>query len=109
MNIYSKIAVGFIFIVSVFEPTDLTLAQSIDIKPATIVSTTPENNTRGVDINIPISITFAEDVDPSTITPDTFYLSSLDNSEGFIIPGRIEYDAELNTVYFFPGRGFNVL
>jgi len=102
MDIYSKIAVGLIIIGSLFISIDFTSAQSIDIKPATIVSTNPENNTRGVDINIPISITFAEDLDPSTITPDTLYLSSLDNYEGLIIPGRIEYDADSKTVYFFP-------
>ena len=82
---------------------DPLLAQSTDtIRPLAIVSTSPEESTSGIDVNTPVSITFAEDIDPSTLTPDNFYLYSMDNLAEFTIPGKIRYDAESRTVYFIP-------
>lgn len=65
-------------------------------------STSPEEEISGADIATLISVTFSEDIDPSTLTPDTFYLYSMDSLEEFAIPGKIRYDAGSRTVTFIP-------
>ena len=76
-------------------------AESSLKSPAIIISASPEDNTVGVDITIPISITFSGEIDPSTLT-DTFHLYRVNNLEEVIVPGNIKYDAESKTVYFIP-------
>ena len=76
-------------------------AESSLKSPAIVISASPEDNTVGVDITIPISITFSGEIDPSTLT-DTFHLYRVNNLEEVIVPGNIKYDAESKTVYFIP-------
>ena len=76
-------------------------AESSLKSPAIIISASPEDNTVGVDITIPISITFSGEIDPSTLI-DTFHLYRVNNLEEVIVPGNIKYDAESKTVYFIP-------
>ena len=76
-------------------------AESSLKSPSIIISASPEDNTVGVDITIPISITFSGEIDPSTLT-DTFHLYRVNNLEEVIVPGNIKYDAESKTVYFIP-------
>src|SRR3990172_666497 len=76
-------------------------AESSLKNPTIIISVSPEDNTVGVDITIPISITFSGEIDPSTLT-DTFHLYRVNNLEEVIVPGNIKYDAESKTVYFIP-------
>ena len=77
-------------------------AESSLKSPAIIISASPEDNTVGVDITIPISITFSGEIDPSTLNTDTFHLYRVNNLEEVIVPGNIKYDAESKTVYFIP-------
>ena len=68
-------------------------AESSLKSPSIIISASPEDNTVGVDITIPISITFSGEIDPSTLNADTFHLYRVDNLEEVIVPGNIKYDA----------------
>lgn len=81
---------------------DPAVAGSGGARPSVIASTSPEEGISGTDIAISISVTFSEDIDPSTLTPDTFYLYSMDNLEEFAIPGKIRYYAGSRTVTFIP-------
>jgi len=91
--IYAALAVGFY---------NTAFAGSDSTRPSYIVAISPEEDTSGADISIQISITFSEDIDPSTLTPDTFYLYSMDNLEEFPIPGKIRYDNSSRTATFIP-------
>lgn len=81
---------------------ETAVAGSDGARPSVIASTNPEEEISGADISSPISITFTEDIDPSTLTPDTFYVYSMDNLEEFAIPGKIRYDAGSRTATFIP-------
>ena len=77
-------------------------AGSLLNRPSLIISATPEDNTVGVDITIPMSITFSGEIDLSTLNTETFHLYRVDNLEEAIVPGNIKYDAESKTAYFIP-------
>ena len=66
--------------------TEVTLVSS----PPTVVSTFPANGTTGVPLNTTISATFNKAMDPTTITPSTFILSS----GNIIAPGRVIVSAD---------------
>ncbi len=77
-------------------------AESSLKSPLLSISASPEDNTVGVDISIPMSITFSGEIDPSTLNTDTFHLYRVDNLEEVIVPGNTKYDAETKTAYFIP-------
>ena len=66
--------------------TDLKYTtKPVDYDPPTVSSTTPANNATGVAVNTSIIATFSEAMDSSTITTDTFFVSSSGNIAGTVV------------------------
>jgi len=59
-----------------------------------VASTIPANGASGVAFNSAIAVTFTADVDPTTITSNTFHVSNMN--------GTIAYDAKNRTAVFHP-------
>lgn len=66
--------------------------------PPTIISTNPAGGATGVAVNGTITATFSEEMDASTITPDTFFISDGNHT----IEGTISYSQSDKTVTFTP-------
>ena len=62
-----------------------------------VISTNPVLNSTGEDTNRAITATFNEDIDPATITSNSFLV---DNATGGIITGSVTYDAASRTAIF---------
>lgn len=54
--------------------TITTAAPPADLSPPTVTSTTPGPDEKDVPSNTAITVTFSEEMDPNTITADTFFL-----------------------------------
>ncbi len=69
-----------------------------------VISTIPANLASGVDLATNITITFNEAMNPLTITPETFTLTSTTNTAGTaaVISGVLTYDAATNSIIFNP-------
>lgn len=75
-----------------------------------VISTNPANLASGVDLGTNITITFNEAMDPATITPDVFTLTSETNTNGTaaVIEGVLTYDAPTNSIIFNPNNNLPV-
>ena len=60
----------------------------LDITPPTVIFNTPATNATNININTSISVTFSENIDPSTVTAAAFVLK---DGVGNIIPGTVSY------------------
>jgi Bacterial Ig-like domain len=70
-----------------------------DISPPTLVSTSPATGQAGVSLAANISASFSEAMDPATLTPATFIVTT---SGGALIPGNVTYASASNTAQFTP-------
>lgn len=68
-----------------------------DETPPPVSSTVPPDGTVDVPLDVVISATFLEDIDPSSITDSTFTLSY-----NPLVPGTVAYDPETKTATFTP-------
>jgi hypothetical protein len=75
-----------------------------------VISTNPANLASGVDQGTNITITFNEAMNPATITPDVFTLTSEANTAGTaaVIEGVLSYDAATNSIIFNPNSNLPV-
>lgn len=75
-----------------------------------VISTNPANLASGVDQGTNITITFNEAMNPATITPDVFTLTSEANTAGTaaVIEGVLSYDAATNSIIFNPNNNLPV-
>ncbi len=74
-------------------------ADAQDDSPPAVLSTSPEGECVGVATDTPISATFSDAMDASTLTTDTFHLYGVDDAP---VRGKVRYDADTRTVYFIP-------
>jgi hypothetical protein len=79
-----------------------------DVTPPTVISTSPANGDTGVPINSVITATFSEEMDASTITTDTFIVSSGSSGIGNI-SGMVSYDGTTATFTPSVNLGFNTI
>jgi virginiamycin B lyase len=76
----------------------VTVAIATDTTPPTVLSTSPADGETVPVSTTAISVTFSEDMDPSTLSPATFILSGNTN-----IPGSVSYDSSSRTATFTLG------
>ncbi len=69
---------------------DVDYSNGADITPPTIIFTTPASGSTNISVNSSISVTFSENIDPSTVSASTFVLK---DGSGNIIPGTVSYSA----------------
>ena len=69
---------------------DVDYSNGADITPPTIIFTTPASGATNISINSSISVTFSENIDPSTVTASTIVLK---DGSGNIITGTVSYSA----------------
>ena len=69
----------------------------VDRENPYVLSTNPVLNSTGENTNRAITATFNEDIDPATITSNSFLV---DNATGGIITGSVDYDAASRTAIF---------
>lgn len=69
------------------------------VKPLLVVHVDPANSSDNVSLEPVIRATFSDDVDPATLTDETFYLTDPAGSE---VPGEIQYDAATFTASLEP-------
>ncbi len=74
-----------------------TTGMQVDTTAPTVNSTSPEDNDTNVMLSSTVSVTFSEDMDPTTIDSTTFTLSS--NPP---VDGAVSYDADTKTATFTP-------
>ncbi|MGB8261074.1 MAG: Ig-like domain-containing protein [Terracidiphilus sp.] len=69
-------------------------AAAVVVTPPDLVSTIPANLATKVALNVAVSATFSEAMDPLTLTPETFQLTTGGtlNAGGTLIPAAITYD-----------------
>jgi methionine-rich copper-binding protein CopC len=67
---------------------------TIDNSAPTVVSTTPPNGSSGVAVDTPITATFSEAIDPSSLNNSTFTVSG--------VTGTVSYDPSGSTATFIP-------
>ncbi|MHB8304135.1 MAG: Ig-like domain-containing protein [Acidobacteriaceae bacterium] len=75
-----------------------TAALITDTTALSVTSVSPASNATSVSVQTPVSITFNEAVDPSTVSTGSISLSE----GGTIVPARYSYDATANTVTLTP-------
>jgi hypothetical protein len=71
-----------------------TTTANADTTPPTVVSTSPANGSAGIDINSPITVTFSEAMDPTTIDNTTFTVNG--------VSGTVTYNPATTSVTFMP-------
>jgi uncharacterized repeat protein (TIGR01451 family) len=69
-----------------------------DVTPPTVTSTVPANNAIDVSPYVPLSATFSEDLNPTTVTTSTFTLADTNGS----ITGSVSYASGTRTAFFTP-------
>lgn len=75
-------------------------APSDDTTPPTVSSTSPANGTNQIPLNIIISATFSESLDPDTVSKNTFFV--INASSGATVSGEVVYTDETKTASFTP-------
>lgn len=70
--------------------------------PPTVSSVSPPNGTVDVDGNTDVTATFSINVNPATITPDTFRLESLAEANPIQVAGTVRYDPQIRMATFTP-------
>jgi chitodextrinase len=80
-------------------PGSYQVAFVADNTPPSITLTSPSNGASGVNTGTEVTVTFNEDIDPTTITASTFTLRDPAN---IAVPAQIFYDAPSKTVTLRP-------
>jgi hypothetical protein len=80
-----------------------TTTAAVDTTPPTVILTSPSNAATGVSINSPISATFSEAMNGSTINNSTFTVS---NGSGYV-SGSVNYDNSTHNVTFTPSQALS--
>ena len=75
-----------------------TITSAVDTTPPTVISTSPPDGATGVAVNTPITVTFSEAMNSSSITTSTFILSSG-------VTGTVSYSG--NTATFTPSSSLS--
>jgi hypothetical protein len=73
---------------------DVDYSNGADITPPTVIFNTPATNSTNININTSISVTFSENISPSTVNASTFVLK---DGGGNIIPGAVNYSVGTRT------------
>jgi YD repeat-containing protein len=68
--------------------------------------TSPPNGATNVPTNAAFSVQFSQQIDPATVTPQTFYLT--DGDYGPVAPGMLQVDASGFTASFVPTTPYHV-
>jgi len=84
--------------------TIVTEIYIIDTTPPFVEETEPTDGKRRVDIRSTINATFSESVNETTVTTDTFVVTS---EFGYSISGVVTYNASSNTASFIPDSPLN--
>lgn len=77
-------------------------APSNDTTPPTVSSTVPANGATQVPLNIIISATFSEPINPDTLSANSFIVLAVGLSGGATVSGAVTYTAETMTAIFTP-------
>ncbi len=90
-------------ITTIFGSCQDTFDEILGICPE-VESTNPVDEAIGVQLNKVISVTFNEEMNPSTITDESFSLRVVNPSDGLEseVSGALTYDAASNTMSFLP-------
>ncbi|MDP4264906.1 MAG: DUF4082 domain-containing protein [Bacteroidota bacterium] len=72
---------------------------SVDVVPPKVVTTSPANNSTGVNPATPLNVIFNEAIDPASITDSTLVLK---NSGNTVIPSTITYNNGLHQATVIP-------
>ena len=83
-----------------------------DTTPPAVTSTIPVDNATNVEINSPVTVTFSEAMDTSTINSSTFTLTSSSGTtqslkKAAAVTGTISYDASSKTATFTPSTNLS--
>jgi len=81
-----------------------TIARGETTTPPLVSSVSPPNGAVDVDGNTDVTATFSTDMDPATITPDTFRLESLAGANPIQVAGTVRYDPQLRMAVFTPNE-----
>lgn len=81
---------------------DLAQGPGANTTPPTVSSVSPPNGTVDVDGNTDVTATFSTNMDPATITPDTFRLESLVQANPIQVAGTVRYDPQIRMATFTP-------
>jgi hypothetical protein len=77
-----------------------TATYAVDTTAPTVTSVAPAAAATGVSTSAPVTATFSENVDASTVSSSTF---SLTDQFGILVPSTVTYDASTNTATLKPG------
>jgi hypothetical protein len=70
--------------------------------PPTVSSVSPPNGAVDVDGNTDVTVTFSTNMNPATITPNTFRLESLVEANPIQVAGTVRYDPQRRMATFTP-------
>ena len=83
-----------------------TTGLSTNAAPLGATLTNPPNGTSGVPTNTPFMVQFSKQIDPATLTPQTFTVT--DSFTGQVIPGMYQVDPFGFTASFVPQQPYGV-
>jgi hypothetical protein len=78
------------------------LASGGTTTPPTVALVSPPNGTVDVDGNTDVTATFSTNMNPATITPDTFRLESLREANPILVAGTVGYDPQIQMATLTP-------
>ena len=71
-------------------------------RPLTVVAVDPEDGSENVPPVARVTATFSEDIDPTTVSNNTFILTRITEDGTILIPGAPTYDSPTSTATFTP-------
>jgi YD repeat-containing protein len=86
--------------------SSFTTGLTINLKAGTSVLTSPPNGATNVPTNAAFMVEFSKQVDPSTLTPQTFFLTY--SVSGQTVPGMLQVDPSAFTASFVPQTPYSV-
>ncbi len=69
---------------------------------AVTITPSPADNAAGVSLDVKISATFSEDMEPSTVNKDTFFVTTGEWYGSGTVTGKVEYNSDTRTATFTP-------
>lgn len=75
---------------------------------AVTITPSPADNAAGVSLDVKISATFPEDMDPLTVNKDTFFVTTGKDYGYETVTGKVEYNSNTKTATFTPSISLGI-
>ncbi|MEK6713901.1 MAG: Ig-like domain-containing protein [Nitrospirota bacterium] len=102
MKIFPAIALVSIATFVLMAESGHVYAQPHEQGAFTIITASPEPDTRGIDTNSRIGVTFSKSIDISSLNNSTVIVYIVGEFNDVTVHGELTYDSDTNTAYFIP-------